>query len=296
MSNSLAPLQPFAEPDTDPQRPLPTEWPVYEARLKSDWANVLGASPDEKVVQSFLERNPCLLPLTGSAGHHGIQGDALFTQPPLQGVGMNRVPDFMWITAHSKAVIPIFIEIERPGKLHFNPSSPDTFSADFNQAHSQLTQWKSWWNNPTNQNVFREQILDPIWDYRGRAVKPQYVLIYGRSSEFNQGPPNHRANMVLEREGKDEHIITYDRLKPDVNLSIFPTVRQHSSGETSLKGVPPSFTTGPAMKELARRIPDPEPSVFENSLWTHERSHYVHQRWIHWAGNQSGSCRDVLGE
>ncbi|MDF2050236.1 Shedu anti-phage system protein SduA domain-containing protein [Arthrobacter sp. Cr_A7] len=284
--------------DLDPSRPAPTEWEEYEAWLLGAWKDLLALSPEEDDVQSFLEWNPCLVPAIGGADYKGVQGEGLFTQPALQGIGINRVPDFMWITAHSKAVFPTFVEIEKPNKLHFNPSSIDTFSADFNQALSQLTQWQSWWAKPTNQNLFREQVLDAIWDFRIRDIRPQYVLIYGRSSEFEQGPPGHRASMVGQLEtSRNIHILSYDRLAPDRNFSQFPTVKQHSNGQISLRAVPPTFTTGPGMIDiLTSRIKNPELSPFRHELLTSERSEYLQHRWLHWAGWKSGTYAVEYGE
>lgn len=238
------------------------------------------------------------MPAAGGAGYEGVQGEGLFTQPELQGIGTNRVPDFMWITATSTTVYPTFIEIEKPGKVRFNASSDDTFSSHFNQALNQLTQWKAWWSKPANQQVFRDQVLDPIWDFKSRDIDPQYVLIYGRRAELEQGPPSQRASMLAQLgSGGNVHLMSYDRLKPDRNFADFPTVKQHSNGQVSLRAVSPTFTTGPGMIDyLTSRIKSPALNAFQNSLWTPERSEYVRERWLHWAACPSGIHSDEFGE
>jgi hypothetical protein len=101
--------------------PKPMAWPEYERQLKQAWQDLLGSNPTEPVVQSFLEKHPCLLPgfrtMTGSSGH-GPFPDAVISQPPLAAIG-KKVPDFMWLSKDSLVLEPVLIEIERPSKRWF---------------------------------------------------------------------------------------------------------------------------------------------------------------------------------
>jgi hypothetical protein len=71
----------------------------------------------------------------------------------LQGLG-TKVPDFMWIAADSGTIYPILIEIESPRKRWFTNQGKPNF--EFTQAHTQLATWKSWFDSPTNRQLFLE--------------------------------------------------------------------------------------------------------------------------------------------
>ncbi len=133
--------------------PQPMGWNEYEQKLRDVWNNLLDSNPQEAEVQAFLEKHPCMIPgsrsMTMTSGHYPFP-DAVISQPPLVGIG-ERIPDLMWLATSSLHFEPVLIEIERPDKKWFNSSG--TPSADFTQAHSQLAQWKAWFDHPENRLV-----------------------------------------------------------------------------------------------------------------------------------------------
>jgi hypothetical protein len=97
--------------------------------LASRWRQLIDSdeSTDERLVQSFLERHPSLLPgshsVDGSSGHWPFPF-AVISQPKLPGLS-TRIPDFMWIASDSASVYPILIEIETPHKRWFHTNKPE---------------------------------------------------------------------------------------------------------------------------------------------------------------------------
>ncbi|MHB8794825.1 MAG: Shedu immune nuclease family protein [Candidatus Nanopelagicales bacterium] len=270
-------------PQTAPEAPLP--WDVYETWLTAEWSALLSSEPDEPAVQEFLTHNPSLLPGVGvdGAGHHGPHLSAVFSQPQLQGIGKNRTPDFMWVTANSAEVVPVLIEIERPDKRYFN-SSDGSVSAEFRHAHGQLAEWAQWWAEPANQLVFRQQFLDPIWNFSNRAIKPLYILIYGRRSELDADKTGNLNKFRAAQPRQNELIMTFDRLEPNPLIRNVASVHQHSDGRLSLLAVPSSFTTGWGISHMAVRCSQPEAGLFETvPLWTSERAARVRDRWRYWS-------------
>lgn len=271
------------EADLDPNRPQPTPWSSYVTWLDAEWSKLLNSDPPELEIHKFLEQNPVLLPGVNEfgGGHHPPAGRLLFSELELQGVRKNRRPDFVWITATSAAVRPVFIEIERPGKRFFD--SKGNFTPAFSNAHDQLSQWSTWWESGPNRTWFKDQVLDPIGNYRQRAIEPRYILIYGRRSELDADPTGDLNHRRAGKKKPAEEIMTFDRLWPNESLRDMATVKQRENGQLSLCGLPASFTAGPDMAPLAARIHNPPIDVF-NAVphWSSERAKYVRDRWLHW--------------
>lgn len=275
------------EPDLRTDRPLPVRWEEYVEWLMPMWRSLLDSNPRESAVQSFLESNPVLIPGAlgdvGPGGHHGPELDGVYRQPPLQGLAKKRVPDFMWITRSTSLITPICIEIERPSKKWFAKSGKPT--AELNQALDQLTDWKVWFSEPENQNIFRKTYLHSQWE--DRQLLPQYVLIFGRVQEFNHPGPHARPDRLRKKRDfmrrDHEQFITFDSLHPKRESSDFVTLSMTSDGPT-LCAVPPCFTTGPPTIELAGIIRDPRDAIRRTPLWDEARKAYVIERWLHWQG------------
>jgi hypothetical protein len=60
-------------------------------------------------------------------------------------------------------------------------------TSEFTEAHDQLNDWRSWFARDGNKALFRERFLFFGEKYEDRPLEPQYVLIYGRASEFGVG-------------------------------------------------------------------------------------------------------------
>ncbi|MFJ8637630.1 Shedu anti-phage system protein SduA domain-containing protein [Streptomyces sp. NPDC093610] len=271
--------------DENPDRPQAPTWEQYEGQLLPKWKTLLGSNPHERQMQEFLELHPCLLPgatdSIGQGGHHGPSFEAVIRQPPLQGLGPKRIPDFMWVRRDTGAIRPICIEIESPGKSWFNKDRTPT--AELTQAIDQLTEWKVWFNSPENRLIFAKAYAHR---YPHRPVEPQFVLIFGRNSEFKAGSSKHENPdyLRLKRDHmarRDEHFFTYDQLKPEREAGDYATIT-NTAYEWSLHSIPPTFSTGAHIRELSGVISDPSQAISQVDLASTERKAYILKRWKYW--------------
>ena len=273
------------KPDHRPDRPQPTPWAAYREWLLPRWQSILGSNPPEQVVQTFLEAHPSLLPGglgdVGPGGHHGPVLDGVFREPPLEGLARDRRPDFMWITRSTDLITPVCIEIEKPGKNWFTQRERPT--AELTQALDQLVDWKVWFAEPENQSIFRKTYL--LSGYEDRRLLPQYVLIFGRSSEFERSGQHKRPDRLRKKRDfmrrADEQFMTFDSLRPKEEYSDFVTLSMTADGPT-LHAIPPSFTTGPPTMGIAGMIRDPRDAIYRTEMWDDTRKAYVLERWLHW--------------
>lgn len=178
---------------------------------------------DEKEIQQFLEQHPCLLPggeasFESIGGHHGPFPGAVISQPRLVD-DKNYIPDFLWLTKHSGAFIPVLIELEKAEKKWFRKDGDTT--SDLNNAIDQIAEWRSWFNTPENSLQFYNKfgISDSIRDHL--EIKPNYYLIYGRRKEFSKTNLKKRES----RRPKWLEWSTYDRLKPDYDSRNWMTIQ-----------------------------------------------------------------------
>jgi hypothetical protein len=269
----------------DPDRPAPTPWDTYSEWLRSEWSELLSSDPDELKVQRFLEQHPPLLPGgvgdIGPGGNHGPQWSGVFREPPLQGLPKNRRPDFMWITRSTSLITPICIEIERPGKKWFTQEGRP--SRELTQALDQFVDWKLWFSEPENQLLFRRIYLQGEWEHR--RLEPQFLLIYGRSSEFTESGGHKSPGQLRQKRDfmrrSDEFFITFDSLAPEPKQQNYATLTMTSDG-AQLWAVPPSFTTGPRTMGLAASVRESTAAIDRTPLWTAQRKEYIKQRWTYW--------------
>ncbi|MBV0896100.1 DUF4263 domain-containing protein [Microbacterium sp. NC79] len=217
---------------------------AFDDATRRAWES-LKSSDCEAKVQEFLERHVALLPGAwgefGSGGHHGPMYSAVFRQPPLQGLDSTRVPDFMWIPRSTVEITPVCIEIERPTKRWFTKDGTPT--AQLTQALDQLNQWRSWFSEALNQQLFRENYLKNRWPRR--VLKPQFVLIYGRESDFTEDhklsiEARHSKRIYLGA-GPDVHLRTFDSLRWNSHNENLVTVSASTSGRFRVEWVPKSF-------------------------------------------------------
>ncbi|MBO0984997.1 Shedu anti-phage system protein SduA domain-containing protein [Rathayibacter sp. SD072] len=274
------------EPDANPDRPRPMDWQTYSDTVMQEWYALLLSEPEESAVQTFLELHPAMIPGgsgdVGPGGHHGSDLGAVFTRPRLNGAGLSFEPDFMWVTRSSSTITPILIEIEKPSKRWFKMDGRPT--AAFTEAHDQLNDWRTWFARDGNERIFREQ-YQLLGDHPNRPVEPQYVLIYGRSSEFDFGGGhtnpddlNHKRNGMRKA---DETFFTFDSLKPKFEHSDSITLRSRAK---SLEPVAfsPVFTTGPWMSDGSRLLGDPTAALVRTQHLTQDRRDYLAKRIAHW--------------
>lgn len=277
---------PTLVPDGDPNRPRPMEWTHYRAAVLKLWRALLDSDPEEPKVQEFLELHPSMVPGgsgdVGPGGHHGSEFGALFRQPDLKGLGASFRPDFMWVTRASGLVTPILIEIEKPSKRWFNKNGTPT--AHFSQAHHQLNQWRIWFERPQNAEIFRQEYVF-LDSFRRRPMKPQFLLIYGRGSEFEPGGPHQYPHALYEtREGmrrSDETFRSFDSLVPVRDCASAMTVSKLPEGP-KVHALSPLFETHANCGGDALILGDLDDALSRTVMMSDLRKDYIAQRWSHW--------------
>lgn len=281
----------------DKSGPRKLDWDVYELKALKKYKDLLDTENlDEDKMQEFFEKNPCFIPgafgeLTNTT-HKPLHG-SLISQPILPGF-KSKIPDFMWIAKNSDYMIPVLIEIEKPNKEYFNKNL--TTTAMFNQAHGQLAEWKAWFDNPENHQIFAKTYNfydDPT--FNGRAIKPIYLLIYGRNSEINTREKRDKKGALSRIK---EHIMTYDRLAPSSNMKNLLCVKKKTSGYELLT-FPPYTALSPNMANDLLKFQKSRKSVVNNELMTENRANFVYSRfsyWDAWASNDKLSKAMILGD
>ncbi|MFF4198281.1 Shedu anti-phage system protein SduA domain-containing protein [Nonomuraea sp. NPDC001831] len=269
----------------EPDRPQAIAWDVYESWLTEEWRRLLQSNPPETLVQAFLEQHPSLLP--GAAddvgrGHHGPCWDAVITQPRLKGLGRDRIPDFMWVRRDTATVHVLCIEIEAPGKPWFTSSGQS--AAELTQALDQLLEWKVWFTNPENALAFRHAYIPP--EFSDRRIEPQFLLIYGRDSEFQRDSSRHERPEHLRRKRdflprRSEFLYTFDQLRPEKDAQNCSTI-SGIRAEFELVAMPPTIRTGSSTKTLASEIAEIGQVLGSAPLISEERKAYLIKRWQYW--------------
>ncbi|MFC4589338.1 DUF4263 domain-containing protein [Sphaerisporangium corydalis] len=275
----------------NPNRPQAVPWEVYEPWLIGQWRNLLQSNPPESLVQEFLEQHPSLLP--GAAddvgrGHHGACWDAVITQPRLKGLGHDRIPDFMWVRSDTATVYVLCIEIEAPGKPWFITGGQS--SAELTQALDQLLEWKVWFANPENMLTFRRSYIPAELGYQ--RIETQFLLIYGRDSEFRHATSRHEHPDRLRRKRDfiprdSEFLYTFDQLRPERDAQNCSTISGIQS-EFRMVRMPPTIKTGESTKTLASEISEIESPLEVIPLIGEDRKRYLAQRWKYWRAEALG--------
>jgi hypothetical protein len=272
----------------DPARPMPLPWDEYVARVRADWSALLATDPAEPEVQRFLEIHPSMIPGgsgdVGPGGHHGSDFGVVFSQPRLTGAGRTREPDFMWVTRSTGLITPILIEIEKPSKRWFNKDGTPT--ASFTQAHDQLNEWRAWFAKPGNDAIFLKRFMLAGETYDHRPLQPQYVLVYGRQSEFEPSDHVHDdpASLLGKRDLQARHsesFMTFDSLRPRYDHSHAVTVKMRAKGPRAI-AFSPVYGTDDGAGAMALRVRGLSDALARSVMMTVERRAYLADRLKHW--------------
>ena len=260
-----------------PDSPRPMSVSKYRDYVEPLWSALLESDPSESDVQDFLERHPTMIPgafsVIGGPSGHAPFPDAVISQPELYGYHCRR-PDFMWVSKNSVALNPVLIEIEAPNKKMFRKDGSPT--ADFTQARNQISEWKIWFSKPENQVAF---LRDYGLPFQRLKLEPQYLLIYGRSSEYEGN--EHLTRLRSEVTGPNEALMSFDRLKFDANADQFSCVRHTPSGYEVLH-IPPTYWLGPSMFSYDEKLHGLAEAARRNPLISHERKRFMEERIPYW--------------
>lgn len=287
-------------PDTDETRPMALAWKTYYDKVLAEWYSLLSDEPEEEAVQNFLELHPSMIPGgsgdVGPGGHHGSDIGGVFRRPRLIGEGRTFEPDFMWVTRSTSLITPILIEIEKPSKRWFRKDGRPT--SQFSEAHDQLSDWRSWFAREGNLSLFRQTflLLKEEWDHR--PLEPQYLLIYGRESEFQFGGGhlNPRALRYKrdQQRGASGSFMTFDSLRPRFDHSNSMTLTMTALGP-KIHAFSPVFGTGPHVRERAFLLGDPCEALNRSVMMSPARREYLAQRWSYWQRYEQGKKANPNG-
>lgn len=266
-----------------PNSPRPMTSDDYADHVRTSWGALLAADPAEHELQDFLEQHPAMIPgafgAVGGPSGHAPFPDAVISQPELYGYHRRR-PDFMWISKNSIALNPVLIEIEAPDKKMFRKDGTPT--AAFTQAKSQLLEWKVWFGKPENQQAFLRDYNIP---FHRLKIEPQYVLIFGRRSEYEGN--EQLTRLRAEQMGANEVLMSFDRMSFDANSDEFSTVRHTPSGYEVLH-VPPTWWLGPSMFSYDQPLIGLDEAVERNPLISCDRKQFIQMRLPYWTAICSG--------
>lgn len=225
----------------------------YARLLSAQWKNLIDSneSRQERVLQSFLERHPSLLPgshtLDCSSGRWPFPF-AVISQPKLPGLSM-RQPDFLWIASNSTTVYPVLIEIETPHKRWFRAKGNE-FHSDFSHALGQLIELAAWFTTGNNAASFKDYYEFPEY-LRELVMVPRFVLIHGRRSEY-EGNPVRKAKIAMTAR-HDQRLMSFDRLTPELKATCVGCVRKLERGYKAVC-VPPTFSISTG--DLHKSVPN----------------------------------------
>lgn len=198
-------------------------------RMLDDLTNSITGRQENQIHQ-YLERRTLLLPgQTGIQGtsHHGPYSNIIFSKFPLSG-SFRRFPDFLFVTKTSAQATVVFIEIEDPSKKIFTGN--DDFTSEFNHAFQQLQDWKIWFETDSNKSLLRQWLAEAIKHHMMSTLpmKAEYILIYGRRSEF-EGHAN-KIRRLSEKSTYPYSVMSFDRLEPHPYFAGNITVRKDDNG------------------------------------------------------------------
>jgi hypothetical protein len=272
-----------------PAPPPPMAWDKYESRAKREWTKLLHseAARDENAIHHFLEQHPSFIPGAFSfptSGHYPFP-TAVISKPPLNALGL-KIPDFMWIACASFTLYPVLVEIETPAKRWLTKSGDQ--HSDLTHAQNQLAHWKAWFGKPQNQAVFMEYFQIPQ-RLRELHFEPQYVLIHGSRSEFQERPQMRAVAARFQRE--DERLMTFSGLTPSRDAGYFLCVRKTADSYEAVC-IPPTIQLFPGAAMDWQYIHGKEDAARKSAWLTQKRRDFLVERfpyWDKWAASCDGS-------
>jgi hypothetical protein len=110
-------------------------------------------------------------------------------------------------------------------------------------ALDQLEEWKDWFDEPANKQIFSDTYEVPDI-FRRRKWEPIWVLVYGRREENPDGVRKLRARLCT----RSRIVIPYEHLEPDEDARDYLCVKR-TRGRYVAVGVPPTVRLGPAYAE-----------------------------------------------
>ena len=121
--------------------------------------------------------------------------------------------------------------------------------------------------------------------YEHRQLEPQFVLIYGRQSEFERsGEHDDPGALRRKRDGqraRDESFMTFDSLRPRYEHRNSMTVKMTATGPEAI-AFSPVYGTSTASGAVTRVVRNLAGALQMSVMMTTERRRYVSERFEHW--------------
>jgi hypothetical protein len=113
-------------------------------------------------------------------------------------------------------------------------------------------------------------------------IRPQFLLIYGRQSEFEgesvRIPPPERLKARMDWARESEHLRTFDSLRYSDALESEVSMSVRDNGEFAVYAIPPTFTEcGDVQGCFA--LGDPTSAIDRSSTETQARRHSIEGLW-----------------
>lgn len=286
-----------------PTAPTRADVSAYVDWLSQRWPKVLDThASNEKAIQEFLERHPCMVPgfkgvpineynqgwLYDIANHDGFAHNgpihhALFTQPRFAGYDA-RIADFMWLNHNSASFEPTFVEIETPAKRWFNKDG--TTSQALNHTMDQLADWRLWLEDHGNRRQFARFFKISPHFLTDFSFRPRFILVMGRRDEFSGNPRLNQKRGTVVRDWISR-AMTFDALIPFEQAAEYGVVTfQARTAGFQLKGIPPTLQLGPAVATAKHYDTFASwEGVLDNAEFlSKQRRDFLRERIPYWAG------------
>ncbi|MEL6864802.1 MAG: Shedu anti-phage system protein SduA domain-containing protein [Bacteroidota bacterium] len=203
---------------------------LHREKILQEYEQLLQQSATKRQGQreifNFFEKNPSLLPgLNGNKGNltHGAHHGLIFPELALHGTHSIR-PDFLFVATNSLEASIVFIKIDQPSNRIF--TEKDEFTAEFNQAFSQLEDWNHWMSIDENKAIIIEELTNAFSSNRIKRlnIKSEHYLVISRRLEYLNNP--NRQRLISLKSKFPYHILSFDRLAPYATGNSYLPVRK----------------------------------------------------------------------
>ena len=265
--------------DIAPNAPKAIDMGEYIIKRDLDYIALLEAEANnERSFQVFLEENPAYVPgafeVFGLSGHYPYM-NCLITQPRISDTHL-RIPDFMWLANDSLSFCPVLIEIETPSKEQFRKDEINRF--EFTQAYNQIIEWKSILSTISGQESFYERFsIDE--NNRKKVFKPQYILVYGRRSEYENDEWLRNKRALFQTD--DISIMSFDRLHASRDVYDLVTCKV-SNGQYNVQYIPPTFVYRPVTSHVLQKWIGFASALSRIPDISEERRAFLQNRFEYW--------------
>lgn len=203
--------------------------PAAAQKLIDEFSLLMDGGHPEQTYQSFIEKNPQLLPRE-FIQNHGLHFSTAIRKLSL---ASDYTTDFFYLAKSSADWHCVLVEIEKPHSQYFKEGSND-FHPQFISALAQINRWRAWFENRSNFEGFVNGTIRPLRVPEGMTRNPcyiKYVLVHGRRSEFDRN--EQRAAMIRAQERDDFRIMSYDSLLEDLlsKSDLYVAIRKNEKYE-----------------------------------------------------------------